>query len=181
MIATRQRIACGAATLALLTVGCGSSPDSAPTTGGTDISRSVSTFEVESNLHVDGPVDYPQSPPVGGPHNGAWQNCGLYLDEVPNETAVHSLEHGAVWITFDPTLDATQTTELAGYASNQTHVLVTPFTGLDAPIVATAWGVQQEFNDATDPGIAEFVERYQLGSGAPEPGAPCTSGVGDPA
>lgn len=181
MTTPRQRIAFGAAALALLAVGCGNSSESPPTTGAASTRRPVETFEVDSNLHVDGPVEYPQSPPVGGPHNGAWQNCGLYLDEVPNETAVHSLEHGAVWITFDPALDTAQATMLAGYANNQTHVLITPFTGLNAPIVASAWGVQQEFDDASDPGIAEFVERYQLGSGAPEPGAPCSSGVGDPA
>jgi hypothetical protein len=48
-------------------------------------------------------VDYPQSPPVGGPHNPIWQNCGFYSKPVRDEYAVHSMEHGAVWITYSPT------------------------------------------------------------------------------
>ena len=63
----------------------------------------VETFENTSN-HVEGVVDYPQTPPTGGEHNPAWLNCGVYDQPVPNENAVHSLEHGAIWVTYDPSL-----------------------------------------------------------------------------
>src|SRR5215217_3837704 len=59
--------------------------------------------EVYANIsaaHVQGPIEYPQVPPVGGPHNPIWVNCGVYEQPVPSEMAVHSLEHGAVWITY---------------------------------------------------------------------------------
>jgi hypothetical protein len=68
---------------------------------------SGSTVRSYSNLsrdHTKEPVDYPQSPPVGGPHNPIWQNCGFYSKPVRNENAVHSMEHGAVWITYSPDL-----------------------------------------------------------------------------
>ena len=32
--------------------------------------------------HVQGDVDYPQSPPVGGNHNPAWLSCGAYTNHV---------------------------------------------------------------------------------------------------
>src|SRR5690349_7076196 len=48
------------------------------------------------------PISYAQSPPAGGKHAPEWQNCGIYNAPVPNETAVHSLAHGAVWITYRP-------------------------------------------------------------------------------
>ena len=43
-------------------------------------------------------------PPVGGPHDGEWANCNgvVYTTAVRDENMVHTLEHGAVWITYDP-------------------------------------------------------------------------------
>ena len=58
--------------------------------------------------HTEEAVDYAQSPPAGGEHNPAWQNAGFYEEPVPNETAVHTLEHGAVWITYQSDLPQEQ-------------------------------------------------------------------------
>ena len=33
----------------------------------------VETFEVESAAHTTEPVEYPQDPPAGGPHDPSWQ------------------------------------------------------------------------------------------------------------
>ena len=63
----------------------------------------VKSYSNLSRNHTKEPVDYPQTPPVGGPHNPIWQNCGFYSKPVRNEHAVHSMEHGAVWITYSPT------------------------------------------------------------------------------
>src|SRR6478735_10459810 len=74
------------------------------TAGGTGAEiEGVETFDNESQ-HVEGVVDYPQTPPAGGAHNPAWLNCGVYTEPVPNENAVHSLEHGAIWVTYDPSM-----------------------------------------------------------------------------
>ena len=59
-------------------------------------------------------VTYPQSPPVGGPHAPVWLDCGVYDQPVRAENAVHDLEHGAVWISYDPDLDADDISALAG-------------------------------------------------------------------
>jgi hypothetical protein len=140
----------------------------------------VQTFTNLARDHVTGPVSYPQTPPAGGPHNPVWENCGIYSNPVPNENAVHSLEHGAVWITYQPTLPATEVAQLRAAARGQRYVLVSPYPGLPAPIVASAWGVQLRLTDATDPRLAQFIRAYQQGRQTPEPGAPCTGGTGSP-
>src|SRR5215475_12613712 len=72
----------------------------------------VQRFSGLARTHVQGRVSYPQTPPVGGPHNPAVLNCGIYTSPVPNENAVHSLEHGAVWVTYRPGLSAAEVTAL---------------------------------------------------------------------
>ncbi|TFC21391.1 DUF3105 domain-containing protein [Cryobacterium glucosi] len=61
----------------------------------------VQTFPNQTSQHVTGTVKYNPLPPVGGDHSVTLLNCGVYSENVPNENAVHSLEHGAVWVTYD--------------------------------------------------------------------------------
>jgi hypothetical protein len=92
---------------------------------------------------------------------------------------VHSLEHGAVWITFHPDLPPDQVGALRRLA-RQTFVIASPFPDLPTPIVASAWGHQLRLPSATDPRLAQFVRYFRLGPQTPEPGAACTGGVGIP-
>jgi uncharacterized protein DUF3105 len=140
----------------------------------------VQTFTGLSRAHTTAPVTYPQTPPVGGAHAPAWQTCGFYSTPVASENAVHSLEHGAVWITYRPDLPAEQVSALRALAQGQAYVLVSPYPGLPAPMVASAWGKQLRVTTASDPALADFVQVYQAGPQTPEPGAPCTGGVGRP-
>jgi Protein of unknown function (DUF3105) len=140
----------------------------------------VTTYNVISREHTTSPVSYPQNPPVGGPHNPVWQNCGYYDQPVRNENAVHSMEHGAVWITYRPNLPADQVARLADLAHAQTYVLVSPYPGLPAPVVASAWGLQERFHSASDAGLSDFVAKYRQGQQTPEPGAACSGGTGTP-
>ncbi len=141
----------------------------------------VETFEDLTFNHVTTAVEYPQTPPVGGDHAAAWLNCGVYTEPVPNENAVHSLEHGAVWITYDPALPADDVAALEAMAENQSYVLVSPYEGLDSPVVASAWGYQLEADSADDERLPVFVQKYLLNPELAEVGAPCSSGVGTPA
>jgi hypothetical protein len=140
----------------------------------------LQTYPGLARDHVTGPVVYPQTPPVGGKHSATWQNCGVYSAPVPNEQAVHSLEHGAMWITYRPDLPASQIATIVGDTSGEPYALVSPFPGLPSPIVASAWGVQLKLTSANDPRLRSFVETYKSGSRAPEPRGECTGGAGTP-
>ena len=124
--------------------------------------------------HTSDPVTYDQVPPVGGPHNPRWEACGYYAAPIQNERGVHSMEHGAVWITYSPDLAADQVALLAALPNGHTHVLVSPYPGLPSPVVASAWGEQLTLDSATDPRLAEFVSYFEQGPQTPEPGATCS-------
>lgn len=136
----------------------------------------VMTFKDRGNGHTHDDVMYPDRPPVGGPHDDIWQNCGFYAAPVIEEQAVHSLEHGAVWITYRPDLDASQISALEALAEQQEHILISPFPGLDAPVVASAWNYQLHLESAIDSHLTDFIRTFRLSSSAPEAGAPCSGG-----
>ena len=118
------------------------------------------TFTDLEQTHVDTPVDYPQTPPVGGPHSPAWQTCGSYDVEFPQERGVHSMEHGAVWITYTAGLPEADLTVLKAFVESGKEVLVSPFTGLPTPIIASAWGKQLQLQSVNDLRLAQFVEMF---------------------
>jgi putative peptide zinc metalloprotease protein len=140
----------------------------------------VETFEVTGRTHVRTPVTYDQTPPVGGNHFAIWQNCGFYDTPVLNETAVHSMEHGAVWITYRPDLSPAHVDILRALARSQSHILASPYPDLPAAVVASAWGKQLRLDSADDARLDAFVRAFRLGRQAPEPGGPCDGGVGEP-
>ena len=141
----------------------------------------VATYSEQQRTHVSGNVSYPQTPPAGGPHTATVLNCGIYDKPVPNESAVHDLEHGAVWITYRPGLPAGQVDKLRSLVRGQTYLTLSPYPGLPAPVVASAWGKQIRLTGVDDNRLDLFVTKYRQSPQAPEPGAPCTGGIGTPA
>jgi len=140
----------------------------------------MQTYSGLARDHVAGPVSYPQTPPVGGAHSSTWQNCGVYSTPVHNENAVHSLEHGAMWITYRPGLAAPELATLLSDVAGQPYALVSPYPGLPSPVVASVWGVQLKLSSASDPRLKAFVDTFTSGTQAPEPGGECTGGLGTP-
>ncbi|MBF6590788.1 MAG: DUF3105 domain-containing protein [Ktedonobacterales bacterium] len=139
----------------------------------------VATYKVVAG-HKNGSITYAQVPPVGGDHNPSVLNCGIYNAQVPNENAVHALEHGAVWITYQPNLASASVNQLVNLVKGQDHGLLSPYPGLPAPVVASAWGVQLKVQSATDARLKQFLTKYEQGPQTPELGAGCSGGVGAP-
>jgi hypothetical protein len=145
----------------------------------------VQTYQIRDATHVSTPVQYEQDPPVGGRHAPNWQNCGFYDASIANELGVHSLEHGAAWITYRPDLPASQQDALRRLARDpigKGYVLVTPYPTLpaDTPVVASAWGKQMRLQRFDEAALRSFVQTFAVGPQTPEPGAPCSGGVGQP-
>ncbi len=129
----------------------------------------------DDELHIE----FGGLPPMGGTHASAVQTCGIYTEpEVFPEFAIHSMEHGAVWITYHPDLPEEQIAALQDQVRGQTKLLLSPYPEQSSPIVLTVWDRQLAVEDAADERIAEFIARYRNRSG-PEANQPC-SGIGVP-
>lgn len=139
----------------------------------------VETFDNDA-LHVETPVTYPQTPPAGGQHSATWLNCGVYSEPVPNENAVHALEHGAVWVTYDPAQIEGDEVDTLRALLPATHSILSPFEGMDTPIAMSGWNVQLKLDSVDDERIPELFEEYWLSQNVPEPGASCTGALDGP-
>lgn len=138
--------------------------------------ENVVTYAYAGGDHTSDTVDYPESPPVGGTHDPVWQTCDFYDGVIRNENAVHSLEHGAVWITYRPDIAETELDELRDIWGNDRFVLVSEYDDQASPIVATAWNNQLEIANAGDIELKQFINYYRQGPQTQEPGATCSGG-----
>ncbi len=125
-------------------------------------------------------IPFGELPPAGGNHDPAWQNCGIYDTPLNTANAIHSLEHGAAWITYQPDLPAEEIAAIEERFRGDTFTLVSPYPEQRSHIVLTTWGVQLEVDSIDDDRVDGFIERYRLGPNTPERGAACTNGVGEP-
>jgi hypothetical protein len=132
------------------------------------------------NKHVTKTVTYPMKPPVGGDHNQAWMNCNgdVYKEPVPDMNAVHSLEHGAVWVTYNDKAPAGEVTKLSTKVKKTPYSMMSPFKDQAGAIMLSAWGKQVTVDSADDPRVNQFFTKYVQGPQTPEPGAACTNGLG---
>jgi hypothetical protein len=133
---------------------------------------------LQQRNHVQGVIQYPVNPPVGGNHNPNWQNCmgNVYTQQIAKEHATHSLEHGAVWIAYQPNLPQDQVAQLASYINGVPFTLMAPYPGLDKPISLQAWGFQLKVDNANDPRIKDFINDLRQNASM-EPTAGCSGGV----
>ncbi|WP_137726260.1 DUF3105 domain-containing protein [Prescottella subtropica] len=154
--------------------------------------------EIEGVLKIDYPagvhitpdqrVAYDRTPPFGGPHDAVWATCmgTVYPDPIRTENAVHSLEHGAIWITYNPDkIDDAQRQKLEERAgARDGYMLMSPYPGMDSPISLQSWGHQLKVDNADDERIDQFIKSLRLNRYAyPEVGASCSTipGSFDPA
>ncbi|MFF5035673.1 DUF3105 domain-containing protein [Nocardia salmonicida] len=150
-----------------------------------DLIDGVTKQEYPAGSHVRATqrVAYDQAPPFGGPHDQSWATCTgeVYTSPIRSENAVHSLEHGAIWITYNADrLDAEDIATLRAEVDGKPYMFMSPYPNLDSPVALQSWGHQLELDSADDPRIRRFVTALRQNPNThPEPGASCaTSGGG---
>jgi hypothetical protein len=141
--------------------------------------------------HYDGPIRYAVNPPAGGDHYPRWANCGVYDQPIPSSKAVHAQEHGAVWITYPPTLPHDQVEVLEDFVrrqplvvvtvqgvrreTNERYILMSPFPGQSEPVVISSWAHQLRLDSVHDPRLQRYVDTFRVSQKySPEYGPTCT-------
>ena len=137
----------------------------------------LATFEYAGAQHVTTPVTYTESPPVGGPHDNEWADCTgtVYDVDIRHENAVHSLEHGAVWITYNPdTIAEGDLGTLEDLVDGRSGMMLSPYAGLTSPISLQSWNHQVFVDSASDERVEQFADFMVFNADFyPEPGASC--------
>lgn len=137
------------------------------------------TAKYKSAIHVSSTqrVAYDRFPPVGGPHDGTWAACNgvVYPVAMRDENMVHTLEHGAIWITYNPkTASASDVETLKGLVQGVDFMVMSPYPTLDSPISLQAWGHQLKVDSASDPRVKQFITALLRNPyNYPEVGATC--------
>ncbi|GAB3685019.1 DUF3105 domain-containing protein [Saccharopolyspora tripterygii] len=142
--------------------------------------QGVVTGDYKAQQHVTPTqrVAYDKNPPFGGPHDGVWADCTgvVYPQPVRTENMVHSLEHGAVWIAYNPDkVDEASLDRLKVRAQGKPYTMLSPYPGLDKPVSLQSWGHQLKVDSADDPRIDQFITALRLNNNGvyPEIGGSC--------
>lgn len=122
--------------------------------------------------HVTTAVDYGNhsNPPTYGDHHPAEANSqgsitprptGVYTTPQPDEDLVHNLEHGHVWISYNPTLispsDLAALQEFVRAGGNDTGVILTPRSRNTVAIAVASWARLLTMSTFNAGDIRDFV------------------------
>jgi len=151
----------------------------AATDNGTDRPFSYPAYKAALHISADQRVAYDRFPPVGGPHDGQWAACDgvVYATAVRDENMVHTLEHGAIWIAYNPdTVKGGELDTLKGLVKGQGFISMSPYPGLKTKVSLQAWAHQLQVDSVTDPRIQQFITSLRQNPFVyPETGARCDS------
>jgi hypothetical protein len=118
--------------------------------------------------HVSGDIDYSDytNPPTYGPHHPTVSGVvprptGVYDTEQDDEDLVHNLEHGHVWISYNPLFldadDVQALEELVVSFGQDAGVILTPRSINTSVIALASWGHLLELNEYNEATIREFA------------------------
>jgi uncharacterized protein DUF3105 len=127
----------------------------------------IATAGVGQHIPEGQPIAYAQTPPVGGPHWPTPAVWGVSSQAIPDERAVHNLEHGGVVISQNGMSDddlARLRSFLATYPRdqfNEVKVVVRPYDRIPkGTTVLTAWGWTETLTSYDEGKVKEFMDAH---------------------
>ncbi len=119
-------------------------------------------------------VPYTSNPPSSGPHYSGVDSktgigpvaCKTYTHELDDESAVHNLEHGAVWVTYKDINDKTLADQLKKITESYTKVLLSPRSKDDSKIAVVSWERVLKLDKFDEQKITDFIKLYRSSEAA---------------
>jgi len=104
-------------------------------------------------------VAYNSNPPTSGPHYGQAGDWGIYDEELVDETAIHNLEHGGIWISYKE-LNPNEIDQLKSLAKKYPgRVIMSPRARNDDRIALASWRTILLFEELDLVKIDEFIRK----------------------
>lgn len=132
---------------------------------GDEVAFTSSPHVADGTLGERGP-----QPPAGGAHYTVPQPVGAYDEVLDDGHLIHSLEHGIVWIAYDP--EQVTAEELEGlrqvYDAFSGDVILAPRPENDEAVYVMSWGRRLSVSPDDTDTLRKFVETNRNRS--PEPG-----------
>jgi len=119
-------------------------------------------------------LDFNSNPPTSGRHFAKWTTAGFYDKSQEDGNLVHSLEHGAVIVSYKSDLPKDDVEKIKSFFSSVSvsKKIMVPRDNLDVPVALTSWGrllKLQTIDATTEAKIKEFMETNE--DRGPEKGA----------
>lgn len=117
-----------------------------------------------THIQPDEPIPglYLSNPPVSGWHYPQSAEWGIYDKELPDQTLIHNLEHGGVWISYktpDASLELINNLKrVAGEYKRK--VILTPRSANDSLIAVAAWDRLDKFDYFDEARIKKFIKAF---------------------
>ncbi len=154
-------------------------------TSATELGEAVTPpADPNSRLHIrkgEAHVPYTSNPPSSGPHYAGVTSaegigpieCKTYTTEVEDESVIHNLEHGVVWISYKDINDKELAEQLKSIAEDYTKVVLSPRSKDDSNIALASWGRVLKLDSLDEQKIRDFIKLYRSSEAAPERFASC--------
>ncbi len=122
------------------------------------------TFTSQGQEHIaEGAThpDYNSNPPTSGWHYAEPASWGVKKSALPDERVIHNLEHGGIWISYQPQkVSAEDIAKLESLVkSYNSKVILTPRDKNDSPIALASWTHLQKLDSFDEAKIREFTDR----------------------
>lgn len=139
-----------------------------PTQGeakGAKLLPGVVEFQSQGAAHVQPGSQhqpYNSNPPTSGPHYPQPAAWGIYENQLADETLVHNLEHGGIWISYKPDLLAEEKAKLNEIAGRyKSKVVLEPRVQNETAVALAAWQRLKKLDSVDEAAITEFIATYK--------------------